>query len=40
MKYIKVEFSDLKKYLNNDWFDSESYYDPFKQVWFIPENRL
>lgn len=37
MKYIKVEWPDIQDYMNNPEYPEECFFDPKKNVWFIPE---
>ena len=36
-KYIKVEWPEIQDYMDNPDYLEESFYDPNKNVWFIPE---
>lgn len=36
-KYIKVEWPEIQDYMNNPDYLEESFFDPQKNVWFIPE---
>ena len=38
MKYIKVEWPEIQDYMDNPEYSEESFYDPNKNVWFIPED--
>ena len=38
MKYIKVEWPEIQDYMDNLEYPEECYFDPKKNVWFIPEN--
>lgn len=38
MKYIKVEWPEIQNYMDNPNYPEECYFDPEKNVWFIPEN--
>ena len=38
MKYIKVEWPEIQDYMNNPDYPEECYFDPKKNVWFIPED--
>ena len=38
MKYIKVEWPDIQEYMNRPDWKENHYYDPTKDVWFIPES--
>ena len=37
MKYIKVEWPEIQDYMEIENFQEECYFDPNKNVWFIPE---
>ena len=37
MKYIKVEWPEIQDYMDNPGYPEESYFDPNKNAWFIPE---
>ncbi len=37
MKYIKVEWPEIQDYMDNPEYNSECYFDPLKNCWFIPE---
>lgn len=37
MKYVKVEWPEIQDYMNNEDFREECFFDPQKNVWFIPE---
>lgn len=38
MNYIKLEWPEIQDYMVRDNFSDYSYYDPLKDVWFIPES--
>ena len=38
MKYIKVEWPEIQNYMENPEFEEECYFDPDKNIWFIPED--
>ena len=38
MKYVKVEWPEIQDYMDNSDYPEECYFDPKKNVWFIPEN--
>ena len=37
MKYVKVEWPEIQDYMGNEDFKEECFFDPEKNVWFIPE---
>ena len=37
MKYVKVEWPEIQDYMEIENFQEECYFDPNKNVWFIPE---
>lgn len=37
MKYTKVDWPEIQDYMGNLDFETECYFDPKKNVWFIPE---
>jgi hypothetical protein len=37
MKYIKVEWPEIQDYMDNPEYPEECFFDPKKNVWFIPE---
>lgn len=37
MKYIKVEWPEIQDYMNYPNYPEECFFDPQKNVWFIPE---
>lgn len=37
MKYIKVEWPEIQDYMDNPDYPEECFFDPKKNVWFIPE---
>ena len=37
MKYVKVEWPEIQDYMDNPDYPEESYFDPQKNCWFIPE---
>jgi hypothetical protein len=37
MKYVKVEWPEIQDYMCLSDFQEESFYDPQKNVWFIPD---
>lgn len=37
MKYIKVEWPEIQDYMDNPDYLEESFYDPKKNAWFIPD---
>ena len=37
MKYIKVEWPEIQDYMDNPEYPEECFFDPNKNVWFIPE---
>ena len=37
MKYIKVDWPDVQEFMTNPNWNEECYFDPIKNVWFIPE---
>lgn len=37
MKYIKVDWPEVQDYMMRQDFSEESYFDPRKNVWFVPE---
>lgn len=38
MKYIKIEWIEIQNYMERPDYPINCYYDPQKNVWFIPEN--
>ena len=38
IKYIMVEWPDIQDYMNNIDYPEKCYFDPEKNVWFIPED--
>ena len=36
-KYIKVEWPEIQDYMDNPDYPEECFFDPTKNVWFIPE---
>lgn len=40
MKYIKVGWPEIQEYMDNLSYSEESYFDPSKNCWFIPEDWL
>jgi hypothetical protein len=38
MKYIKVEWPEIQDYMDNPEYNSECYFDPLKNCWFVPED--
>lgn len=38
MKYIKVDWPEVQDYMMRQDFSEESYFDPRKNVWFIPST--
>lgn len=38
MKYIMVEWPEIQDYMNNIDYPEKCYFDPEKNVWFIPED--
>ena len=37
-KYIKIEWPDIQKYMEHPDYPEDCYFDPNKNVWFIPES--
>ena len=37
MKYVKVGWPEIQDYMCLSDFQEESFYDPQKDVWFIPD---
>ena len=38
MKYIKVQWPEIQDYMDKPDYPDESYFDPQKNSWFIPEE--
>ena len=38
MRYILVEWPDIQDYMDNPDYPEKCYFDPNKNVWFIPET--
>lgn len=38
MKYIKVEWPEIQDYMDNPNYPEECYFDPEKNIWFVPED--
>ena len=36
MKYIKVGWPEIQDFMDRKDFSEDSYYDPRKNVWFVP----
>lgn len=39
-KYIAFTWPEYHKYMGENWFREECYFDPTKDTYLIPENRL
>lgn len=37
MKYILVEWPEIQDYMDNPDYPDKCYFDPDKNVWFVPE---
>lgn len=37
MKYVKVEWPEIQDYMDNPEYPEECFFDPEKNVWFIPD---
>jgi hypothetical protein len=37
MRYILVEWPDIQDYMDNPDYPEKCYFDPNKNVWFVPE---
>lgn len=37
MKYTRVDWPEIQDYMENPDFETECYFDPKKNAWFIPE---
>lgn len=40
MKYIPFTWSEYQDFMGEDWFTEESYYDPDKDTYLLPEDRV
>lgn len=38
MRYILVEWPDIQDYMDNPNYPEKCYFDPNKNVWFVPET--
>lgn len=38
MAYLKVNWPEIQDYMNNSDYPENCYYDPLKDVWFVPET--
>lgn len=38
MRYILVEWPDIQDYMDNPDYPEKCYFDPNKNVWFVPET--
>jgi len=38
MKYIALDWPEIQDYMNNPDYPDKCYFDPDKNVWFIPED--
>ena len=38
MKYILVEWPEIQDYMDNPDYPDKCYFDPDKNVWFVPEE--
>lgn len=38
MRYLKVEWPEIQEYMDHPDYPKECYFDPNKNVWFIPED--
>ena len=38
MKYIRVEWPDIQEYMDKPYYPEDVYFDPKKNVWFVPEE--
>ena len=38
MKYVKIEWPEIQDYMDNPDYPEKCYFDPDKNVWFIPEE--
>lgn len=36
--YIKIEWPEIQQYMSHPKYPEDCYFDPFKNVWFIPEE--
>ena len=37
-KYILVRWPDIQDFMNHPEYPNSCYYDPQKEVWFVPER--
>lgn len=37
-KYFKVEWPEIQEYMDYGSYSEECFFDPQKNVWFIPED--
>lgn len=37
-KYVLVKWPKIQRYMNNPNYSEDCYYDPQRDVWFIPED--
>lgn len=40
MKYLAYTWPEYQDYMGEEWFRKESYYDPNKDTYLIPEYRV
>lgn len=40
MKYEAFIWPEYQEFMGEDWFREETYYDPNKDTYLIPENRV
>lgn len=38
MKYIAIGWPEIQDYMDNPDYPEKCYFDPVKNVWFVPEN--
>lgn len=38
MRYMLVEWPDIQDYMDNPDYPEKCYFDPNKNVWFVPET--